>query len=81
MNATAKKLLEDALRLPEAERAELAGLLIDSLDQQVDEDAQSAWDSEVQRRVTELDKGVVKAIPWSEARRLILDRPNDTSRA
>ncbi len=73
MNPTSKNLFEDALGLPDAERADLAALLIDSLDQQIDEDGQSAWASEVARRLAEFDKGSVKPVPWPEARRRIME--------
>ena len=73
MNTISQRLLEDALRLPDAERADLAASLIDSLDQQMDEDVQSAWDSEILRRVAELDSGSRKPVPWPVARRMILD--------
>jgi putative addiction module component (TIGR02574 family) len=72
MNTHAKKLLEDALQLSETDRAELAASLIDSLDEEVDEDAAAAWDAEILRRLTELRDGTVKPIPWPEARRIIL---------
>jgi len=53
---------------PEA-RASLAGSLIDSLDEQIDEGAEAAWDQEIARRLRELDEGKVKLVPWAEARR------------
>ena len=37
------RLLEEALELPDHDRAELAASLIESLDPDVDEDASSAW--------------------------------------
>src|SRR4029453_11089475 len=41
-------------------RAALAGSLLESLDTEVDEDAEAAWATEVNRRVAELDSGAVK---------------------
>ena len=72
MNAIAKRLLADALALSDADRAELAAELIESLDREVDEDAPAAWSREIARRVAELDDGSVPTIPWPEARRMIL---------
>ena len=80
MNPTTKKLFADVLGLPDAERADLAALLIDSLDQQIDEDAPSAWASEIARRLAELDKGCVKPVPWPEARRRIMETADGPSR-
>ena len=46
--------------------------LIESLDQQIDEDVEAAWSVEIQRRLHRLDDGVAKTVPWAEARRRIL---------
>jgi len=72
MTADTSKLLEEALKLPVEARAALAGSLLESLDETVDEDAEAAWAEEIARRVRELDSGKAKTIPWSEARRMIL---------
>ncbi len=71
MNGDPTRLLEEALKLPQDARAALAASLLDSLDQEVDEDAESAWQAEIDRRLRELDSGRVKPVPWSEARRRI----------
>lgn len=71
------ELLKKALALPENERAELAGSLLDSLDPTIDEDAEVAWQEEISRRLKELDTGKVKTIPWEEVRergRALLNR-------
>lgn len=73
MSPEARKLLEEALRLPPEARAAIAGSLLDSLDDVIDEDAESEWEREVARRLQELDSGKVKPLPWSEARRRITD--------
>ena len=67
-----KKVLEEALRLPAEARAALAGHLLESLDDSVDEDVELAWRKEIARRVDDLDRGKVKTVPWSVARRQIL---------
>ena len=69
MKRDAVEILKEALALPTEARAALAGSLLDSLDTEVDEDAEAAWATEVTRRVTELDSGAVKTIPWAEVRR------------
>jgi putative addiction module component (TIGR02574 family) len=66
-----KQLLVEALRLTEEERAALAGELIDSLDSDVDPDAEAAWAAEIRTRVSDIEAGRAKTIPWSEARRRI----------
>ena len=68
------EILKDALALPTEARAALAGSLLESLDTEVDEDAEAAWAAEVSRRVADLDGGAVKAIPWAEVRRRLTAR-------
>jgi len=74
MKQAPEDLLKQALQLSPEERAALAASLIESLDEQVDEDAEAAWALEIRRRLAELDSGAVKTIPWSEARRRITGR-------
>lgn len=71
MTPNTRDLLEQALRLPPEARAAIAGSLLESLDQDVDEDAAERWDEEIAKRVRELRSGQVTPIPWSEARRII----------
>jgi putative addiction module component (TIGR02574 family) len=61
-------ILREALKLPPEARAALAGTLLDSLDDTVDRDAESAWEAELLLRLKEIDEGKVKLMPWSEAR-------------
>ena len=70
----AADILKEALALPSEERAALAASLLDSLDTGVGEDAEAAWAIEVDRRVTELDAGAVKTIPWADVRRRLAAR-------
>ena len=65
------EVLKKALALPGEARAALAGALLESLDDTVDEAAEAEWDREIARRIEELDAGRVKAISWAEARRQI----------
>ena len=65
-------LLAEALQLSAEERAALAGQLIESLDQGIDDDAEAEWSVEIQRRLQRLDDGLARTIPWAEARRRIL---------
>jgi putative addiction module component (TIGR02574 family) len=64
-------LLKQALALPAAARAALAGSLLESLEDTVDALAEEAWRQEIAHRIEELDSGRVKPIPWAEARRQI----------
>ncbi len=69
MTSKAKKLLAEVLELSPAEREALAGQLFDSLEID-DPDAEAAWQAEIEKRITEMDQGKVKPIPWAEARRM-----------
>jgi putative addiction module component (TIGR02574 family) len=69
MGDEANELLKKALTLPVAERAELAGSLIESLEEAEDESVKAAWDEEIYRRMEGLDSGKVKPVPLEEARR------------
>jgi putative addiction module component (TIGR02574 family) len=74
MSQGISQLLEQAMRLPEQERGDLAARLIDSLDPSTGEDeVEMAWDGEIQGRLADLDEGRVQPVPWAEARRLIME--------
>ena len=70
MTTAAKKLLEDALELPERERREMAEALLDSVEEPSGE-VEAAWRTEVLRRVEEIQSGAVTPEPWSEVRKHI----------
>jgi putative addiction module component (TIGR02574 family) len=72
MTRNAAEILRDALELPPESRAALAGSLIHSLETEVDEDAEEAWEAEIVRRLQEIDTGVATLIPWPDARRRII---------
>ena len=68
MSEASQSVLSAALNLTEEERAAVVASLIRSHDAGEDSatEIESAWRSEVARRVRELDTGTVKTIPWSE---------------
>jgi putative addiction module component (TIGR02574 family) len=72
MSSAAAKLLEEALKLPVEARAALAGSLLESLDDTIDEDVEQAWALEIARRLEEVQSGKVRGVPWAEARRRIV---------
>ncbi len=63
MSRDTAEILKEALAL----RAALVDSLLDSLDTEVDEDTEVAWQREI-RRLEELDSGAVLTVPWSEVR-------------
>jgi putative addiction module component (TIGR02574 family) len=61
-------VFRDALALGQADRAELIGLLIESLDSTTEDGVEAAWLEEIGRRARELESGAVQSIPWEVVR-------------
>ena len=57
MSETVEKLKERIEMLTNQERAEIARFVIDSLDQETDDDAEAAWEMELARRMSDIDGG------------------------
>ncbi len=68
MAASKDDIFRSALGLPEAERADLIGALIDSLDAEVEAGVEEAWRVEIERRSAELESGAAQSIPWDLVR-------------
>jgi putative addiction module component (TIGR02574 family) len=54
---TVEELKPRLSKLSARERAELARFLILSLDEEIDDDAEAAWDAELDRRLAEIESG------------------------
>ena len=67
------EILKLAMALPTEARAALAGVLLDTLEANIDTSAEAEWEREIARRIEELDSGAVRPIAWAEARRQIAD--------
>ncbi len=65
MDTTPEILFANALKLDSSERMELVQLLLASLHE--DTELDEAWAVEVERRIADIDSGVEKTIPMSEA--------------
>jgi putative addiction module component (TIGR02574 family) len=76
MTERANALLKQAMALAEAERAEIAGALLESLEPSSDTGVDEAWSEEVRRRLTQLDAGSAELIPWEEVREQLFARLN-----
>ena len=68
MVRTPDALESQLLRLPAADRARLAALLLESLDAEggSSADADAAWAAEAERRLAELREGTVAGLPADE---------------
>ena len=73
MVTTTKELYERAMSLNDEERAELIGLLLESLEIVGDDGVEAAWLQEIEHRVSELDSGAVKSVPWTEVRSRVFE--------
>ena len=71
MTDTTQRLLDEALDLPDNERAELAARLIESLDAAAEDDVDAAWAAEIERRCAALDSGEAVASDWNAVRERI----------
>jgi len=69
MKQTAQKVLDDALRLPEAERMHVVERLLAELDGEADDDADAAWAAEIERRAGQIERGEVQAVSWTQVKK------------
>ena len=68
MNSQTQAVLDAALALPEAERAELVDRLLESLPPEIEGFTDDEFYAELERRSAEIEQGIVKPIPWSDVR-------------
>jgi putative addiction module component (TIGR02574 family) len=61
-----KDVAAEALLLPVKERAELASLLLDSLDELSEEENDQLWEEESERRYAAYKAGKIDAVPADE---------------
>ena len=74
MERHAEAVLKQALTLPEDDRADIAGALLESLQPAEEADVEAAWRQEVAARVAALDAGEVETLPWEEVRNRLFTR-------
>ncbi len=74
MSDLVEELSHKARALPPEDRVRLAEELLASV-QEVDAEAEAAWEEEIKRRIAEIDSGKAKLIPaeevFAEVRRLL----------
>jgi putative addiction module component (TIGR02574 family) len=61
-------LLEQALSLPENERAKIAARLLESLDENAQRDIDAEWVAEIERRCAAVDAGTLATSDWQDVR-------------
>jgi putative addiction module component (TIGR02574 family) len=75
MSTPVRELFRQASALDEHDRAALAGLLLESLEHEVDEDGETVWKEEIERRLGDLDTDSVKLVPWEEVKAKLMRNP------
>lgn len=60
---------KQALELSEAERAELAHSLIDSLNPESEFETEEAWSKELKKRISRYEQGASSSKPWNEVKK------------
>jgi putative addiction module component (TIGR02574 family) len=63
MTAKAERLKSELSELTPEDRAELARFLVQSLDEEQEQDVEAAWDEELKRRAAEIEDGRVAGEP------------------
>lgn len=74
---TREALLQEALRLPRRERADVAAELLASLDDELTDDPQElekAWAAEIERRARRVLAGESAGSPWEDVEQRIRTR-------
>ena len=74
MRQQAETVLQEALSLPEQERTEIVGALLESLEPESEADVEAAWREEVANRVAALETGKVETTSWETIREGFLAR-------
>ncbi len=64
-----EKIKKQALELSSKERAELAHMLIDSLNPVIEFESEEAWSEELKKRIDQYEQGQSSAKPWSEVKK------------
>lgn len=70
VTAEAERLLDAAMQLTDAERAELAAILADSVgDGASPTEVDTAWIAEAKRRLEDIRSGNATSVPWEDVSR------------
>lgn len=68
MTRPAKEIVDAAIKLTENDRLQIVEELLASLEPESDENVDTAWAAEVERRSIEIKQGSVRPIPWPEVK-------------
>ena len=68
MTHTVEEIFAEAVELGESDRADLAGMLLHSLEPHPDARMDDAWVKEIKRRIEAHKSGQMESVSWEEAR-------------
>ncbi len=66
MKTKIQQVIEEIKALSANERAIIAQVLINSLEEPQDEDVEQAWILETERRLAQFESGEIKAVSWED---------------
>lgn len=69
MSAVFNQVIQNISELSSDEKALVAHCLISSLESKHDDNVDQAWDELVQKRLIELESGVVKGVSWDNIKK------------
>lgn len=81
MSPSAQRILEEALQLPPDEIDWLVESLLIKEKCAPEAEIEAAWDSEIKRRLDEIDSGAVKMIPAEQVHARMIARLSPAARA
>ncbi len=81
VTAQARKILKDALSLPDDDRQRLAEALFDSIPAEIAAELEKFWNAEALRRAEEFERGEVQAIDGERAVEALRSKLSETPSA
>lgn len=64
-----EKIRKEALELSQEERAQLAHMLIDSLNPETDFESEEAWSKELKHRIDQYQEGTTSSTSWDNVKK------------
>ena len=76
MPISKEQLFKEAMDLDDNARANLAGLLIESLDTEAENGIENAWLKEIELRMESLDSGKTETVSWDTVKERLYNNVN-----
>lgn len=76
MPISKEQLFKEAMDLDDNARANLAGLLIESLDTEAENGIENAWLKEIEQRMESLDSGKTETVSWDTVKDRLYNNVN-----